>query len=132
LVWVYFPTPITKAQEAQILKLKGSREPAHSISCQDFRDEKRQLHYPLKLWATGIEYVHGQEAQLMLWPHFWRDAEAAEYRHVGKYSTRGYPIVGGRTLLEKLGDNLEKVGSIEWKDEFIDFKPITGVTMEFP
>ncbi|KAJ5119171.1 Dimeric alpha-beta barrel [Penicillium atrosanguineum] len=125
LFWVYYPTPITIALEAQISQLKGIREPARSINGQDYRDEKRQLHYPLKLWAYDFEFVHGQEAQLMLWPHFWRDADAAEYRHVGKYTTTGHSAVGGRTLLERLGDNLEKVGSIEWKEEFIDFKPIT-------
>lgn len=80
-----------------------------------------------KLWATHIELVHGQEAQLMLWPHFWRNAEAAEYRHWGKYSMTGNPIVGGRTLLERFGELLEEVGPMEWREEFVDFKPITYV-----
>ncbi|KAJ5317526.1 Dimeric alpha-beta barrel [Penicillium antarcticum] len=71
--------------------------------------------------------LHGQEAQLMLWPHFWRNAEATEYRHRGKYTRSGNPIFGGRTLLERFGDLLDKVGPMKWKKDFVDLKPITYV-----
>ncbi|KAJ6188668.1 Dimeric alpha-beta barrel [Penicillium mononematosum] len=119
-----FPIPMTEAQKVQILKLKAIREPALGINGQHYRNKRRQLDPPLKIWATHTESVHGQEAQLMLSQHFWRNAESAEYRHLGKYSMDGRPIVGGRTLMERLSDSLENAGAIGWKVELVGFTPI--------
>lgn len=118
---------MAEAHKAQISKLKGIREPARGINGQDYCNERRQLHFPTKMWATHTESVHGQEAQLMLWPHFWRNAEAAEYRHRGKYSRTGNPVVGNRTLLERFSEHLEEVGPMGWREEYVDFKPVTHV-----
>jgi hypothetical protein len=125
LFWIYFLTPVTDIQKTQISDLIGIREPAVGIGGMRHGVKRLQNDLPLKIWAIGTELVHGQEAQLMLWPHFWTDAESAEYRHVGKYSNSGYLMCDARTLLEKFGDKLESVGALEWKEEFCDFKPIT-------
>ncbi|CDM35119.1 unnamed protein product [Penicillium roqueforti FM164] len=125
LFWIYFLTPVTDAQKTQISDLIGIREPAAGIGGVRHGVKRRQTDLPLKIWAIGTELVHGQEAQLMLWPHFWTDAKSAEYRHVGKYSNSGYLMWDARTLLEKFVDKLESVGALEWKEEFCDFKPIT-------
>ncbi|KAJ5873048.1 uncharacterized protein N7529_005401 [Penicillium soppii] len=64
---------------------------------------------------------------LKLWPHFWRNAEAAEYIYLRKSTGTGNPIAGGRTLLERFGQRLEKVGPIGCREEFVDCKIIAYV-----
>ncbi|CAG8121146.1 unnamed protein product [Penicillium salamii] len=125
LFWIYFSTPVTDIQKTQMKDLIGIREPAVGIGGNRHGIKRLQTDHALKIWAIGTEIVHGQEAQLLLWPHFWADAESAEYRHVGKYSNRGNLMWDARTLLDKFGDKLESVGALEWKEEFCDFKPIT-------
>lgn len=116
LFWLYFSTPVTDALKTQISDSIGIREPAVGIGGLRHGLKRHQTRWPLKIWAIGTEHVHGQEAQLMLWPHFWTDAESAEYRHLG---------YNARTLLDMFGDTLESLGALEWKEEFCDFKPIT-------
>ncbi|KAJ5197156.1 Dimeric alpha-beta barrel [Penicillium cf. viridicatum] len=125
LFWIYFSTPVTDTQKTRISDSIGIREPPVGIGGVRHGVKRLQTRWPLKIWAIGTEHVHGQEAQLMLWPHFWTDAESAEYRHVGKYSNSGHLRWHARTLLEKFGDELESLGALEWKEEFCDFKLIT-------
>lgn len=116
LFWLYFSTPVTDALKTQISDSIGIREPAVGIGGLRHGLKRHQTRWPLKIWAIGTEHVHDQEVQLMLWPHFWTDAESAEYRHLGYNAT---------TLLDGFGDKLESLGALEWKEEFCDFKPIT-------
>ncbi|KAJ9208805.1 hypothetical protein DTO021D3_22 [Paecilomyces variotii] len=100
LFWVYFPAPMTQAQQAEISSLRGIRPPVMGFSIP--QSQLRQRHLPVQLWATQTEYLHGQEAQLMLWPHFWRDAEKAEWRFSGTGTYWGSPT-------ERFIENLENV-----------------------
>jgi hypothetical protein len=127
LFWIYFPAPVTETQKAQILKIKPIRGPAVLKNFTNDPNASRENHVPAKMWATHTESVDGQEAQLMLWPHFWRNAELAEIRHLGKYTRSGNRIIGARTLQERFCDHLEEVGPISWREEFVDFKPINDV-----
>ncbi|KAJ5517931.1 Dimeric alpha-beta barrel [Penicillium expansum] len=116
---------MTEAKKDEISKLKGIRQPAVVMSDGNpHRLNRPQFDSPTKIWATHTEFVHGQEVQLMLWPHFWRNAESSEYMHVGKHTRHGELIVGARTLREHHIDKLENVGAMEWKEEFVDFTPI--------
>lgn len=132
LFWVYFSTPVTDDLKSQISDLIGIREPAIGIGSNRHGFKRRQPHLPFKIWAIGTELVHGQEAQLMVWPHFWTDAESAEYRHVGKVVGSPFIACNTRSLKERLEDKLESVGALEWKEEFCDFKPITLATNVYP
>lgn len=51
----------------------------------------------------------------MLWPHFWQDAQKAEWR---------FKSTGSGTVMERFIENLDKVGPMEWKDEFVEFKTL--------
>ncbi|GAD91742.1 TRAF-like signal transducer, putative [Paecilomyces variotii No. 5] len=112
LFWVYFPAPMTQAQQAEVSNLRGIRPPVMGFSIP--QSQLRQTHLPVQLWATKTEYLHGREAQLMLWPHFWRDAEKAEWR------LRRYPAFG--SPMERFIEDLEKVDPMEWKEELYQFK----------
>jgi hypothetical protein len=125
LFWVYFAVPVTETQKAQLLKIKPIRGPAMLKNFLSNYDRSPEYNYPIKMWATHTESVDGQEAQLMLWPHFWKNAERAEHRHFGKFARSGNPIVGGRTLQDIFCEKLEKVGPISWTEEFVSFKTIT-------
>ena len=124
LFWIYFPAPVTETQKAQILKINPIRGPAALKNFTNDPNASRENHVPAKMWATDTESVDGQEAQLMLWPHFWRNAELAEIRHLGKYTMSGNRIIGARTLQERFCDHLEEVRPISWREDFVDFKPI--------
>jgi hypothetical protein len=50
-----FLTPMTQARQAEICELRGIPQ-----------SQLKQTHLPVQLWATQAEYLHGQEAQLML------------------------------------------------------------------
>ncbi|KAJ9349789.1 hypothetical protein C8Q69DRAFT_480289 [Paecilomyces variotii] len=113
LFWVYFPAPMTQAQQAQITSLKGMLPPALGFSMP--RNLSVQTHIPAQSWATQIEDLHGQKAQLVLWLHLWRDARKAEWRHLSK---------GNETSMEEFIEDLEKVGAIEWKEDFYEFKTL--------
>jgi hypothetical protein len=114
LFWVYFPAPMTQAQQAEISNLRGIRPPIMGFSIP--QSQLKQRHDPVQLWVTQTEYLHGQEAQLMLWPHFWRDAEKAEFRFLG---------TGYGTVMERFIEELEGVVPIEWKEEFYEFKRLS-------
>ncbi|KAJ5957886.1 Dimeric alpha-beta barrel [Penicillium viridicatum] len=127
LFWIYFTTPITEAKMARIFELKGIRPPARGIDGQTYRNDTLQIGPPIKMWATHTESIQGQEAQLILWPHLWRNAKTAEWRYRGKYTLNGNAIVGGKTKVERFSESLEEEGPMEWREEFVDFKPITYV-----
>jgi hypothetical protein len=46
---------MTQARQAEIYELRGIPQ-----------SQLKQTHLPVQLWATQAEYLHGQEAQLML------------------------------------------------------------------
>lgn len=45
--------------------------------------------------------------------------------HVGKHTRQGELIVGAKSLRERHIDALEKVGAMEWKEDFVDFTELT-------
>ncbi|KAL4975902.1 hypothetical protein BDW66DRAFT_136606 [Aspergillus desertorum] len=55
-------------------------------------------------WAIQAEVLHGESVQLFLWPHFWRTAEQAEWRH--------NPFAQPRFI-----ERVEELGPLEWKEE---------------
>jgi hypothetical protein len=110
LFWIYFPVPVTETQMAQLSKIKSIRGPALLKNFTNDAEASYQNLYPVKMWATHTESVDGQEAQLLLWPHFWKSAERAEHRHKGKQ--------------ERFCANMEKVGPMGWTEEFLSFKTI--------
>lgn len=122
LFWVYFPAPVDEAQMARIEKLRGIRPTAMGFSVP--RSEIRQIHVPGKIWANQTEVFSDQEAQLMLWPHFWRNEEKAEYRN---FRTSLFApgsstmIIGSQTVMEEFARKLEETGPIGWKEEFCKF-----------
>jgi hypothetical protein len=60
----------------------------------------------------------------MLWPHFWTNAEKAEWRHTLTYVLSGSVVVGEQTMMEKFSANLNKLDPIGWSEEFYDFKKV--------
>ncbi|KAJ5964745.1 Dimeric alpha-beta barrel [Penicillium vulpinum] len=115
LFWVYFPAPVNEAYKARIRKLRSTE------------NGLAQQHRPLKIWATNTEFVHGQEARLMVWSNFWQDESCAEYRHHREYNTiqgmgARVRVVHCKPQLERVSDSLEEVGAVGWKEEFVYFK----------
>jgi hypothetical protein len=115
---------MTETQMAQISKIKSIRGP---VVLRNFTNDLNASHenlHPVKMWATHTESVDGQEVQLLLWPHFWKSAERAEIRHVGKFARFRNPIVGGITPQERFCANLEHVGPMGWTEELLSFRTI--------
>ncbi|KAJ0416011.1 hypothetical protein BJY00DRAFT_250134 [Aspergillus carlsbadensis] len=109
IFWVYFPAPVDKSLQSQVSKLVGIRPPAFGPGVP--LKEHFQTHLPVLHWATEPEVLHGTEARLLLWPHFWRNRERAEYRHE--------PYAQKRFI-----ERLEELGPVEWKEEIYDFAKI--------
>lgn len=120
IFWVYIPAPVTEAQRAQISQLKGICPPTMGLSIP--HRELDQSRRPVQLWPTQTESLHGQEVQLMLWPHFWQDAKKAEYGNSYTSIIEYSCVVGYGTMIEEFSAKLEEVGPVEWKEEFCDFK----------
>ncbi|PYH81856.1 hypothetical protein BO82DRAFT_432247 [Aspergillus uvarum CBS 121591] len=107
LISVDFPAPVDEPQRAQIQKLRGYRPPALRFHAQP--DEWDAMRGPVIVWAAQTEWRDGQEVQLMLWPHFWRDADRAGRRLVA-------------SVRERFGRQLEQFRSVEWQEEFLEFE----------
>ncbi|OJJ96362.1 hypothetical protein ASPACDRAFT_125918 [Aspergillus aculeatus ATCC 16872] len=107
LISVYFPAPVAEPQRAQIQKLKGYRPPALRFHAKP--DEWDALRGPVMVWAAQTERRSGQEVQLMLWPHFWRDADRAERRLVV-------------SVKERFERQLGRFQPVEWGEEFLEFE----------
>jgi hypothetical protein len=122
LFWVYFSTPVTEAQKSQIAKLKGIRPYAMGPGIPI--NKLLQRHVPEKLWATQTEYLHSQETQLMLWPHFWWNAEKAKFRYTTISCSPYIVEVENRTRMEDFSAKLEELGPLDWKEDICDFKPL--------
>jgi hypothetical protein len=127
LFWVYFAVPVTETQKDEILKIKAIRGVAVLKNFTNDLEASRENHWPVKLWANNTESVDGQEAQLMLWPHFWKDAKRAEFQYIKRYTRSDDSTIIGRTLQEIFCEKLDKVGPMSWTEEFLSFKPITDV-----
>lgn len=113
LFWVYFSAPMTQGQLAQVSKLRGIRPPVMGFSIP--QSQLRQICLSVKLWATQTEYLHGQKVQLLIWPHFWRDEKAAEWR---------FCTGNQETVMERFSRCLEEVHPLEWKEEFYRFQQL--------
>ncbi|RAL16622.1 uncharacterized protein BO97DRAFT_139808 [Aspergillus homomorphus CBS 101889] len=114
LFWVYFPAPVTEDQRAQVQKLRGLATPAPAPGAS--RQYELQRSPPKQLWVAQTESWHGQEVQLLLWPHFWKNEEAAEWRLL--------PANHYETIMERFTEALEKVDPKEWKEEFYRFQKL--------
>ncbi|KAL6232374.1 hypothetical protein BDW75DRAFT_21927 [Aspergillus navahoensis] len=109
LFWVYFAAPMDDARRAEITELRAIRPPVMGFSVP--HHELRQTRPASKQWATRLEMVNGQEVQLLLWPHFWRSREKAEWRIRSN-------------MQKKFIEKLEALGPVQWKEEFYEFKKI--------
>ncbi|RHZ63540.1 hypothetical protein CDV55_102337 [Aspergillus turcosus] len=123
LFWVYFPAPLTQDKQSEILKVRGMRPPAMGPGMP--RKMLLQTRTPIQLWAHETEILHGKKVQLMLWPHFWRNAEKAKfYRDSYTDIIVDHVIVGYRTNIEDFEAKLKAIGPVEWREEHCDFKRI--------
>jgi hypothetical protein len=116
---------VTEFQKAQILKIKPIRGVAVLKNFTNDLNASAEYNYPVKMWATHTESVDGQEAQLMLWPHFWKNAERAEIQYIKRYTMSDDSTIIGRTLQEIFCEKLERVGPMSWTEELVSFKTIT-------
>lgn len=112
IFWVYFQVPVTQEQKDRILKSVGIRPP---VNLSIPRNQSRQPRLPVKLWATRTEYLYGQEVQLLLWPHIWKDEKVADYR---------YNTFNRETNLNRFHEFLRDVGSIEFKEDYCQFQEL--------
>ncbi|KAJ5159492.1 uncharacterized protein N7482_006496 [Penicillium canariense] len=129
LFWVYFPAPVDEAQLARISdpKKRGLRPPATGPGIP--LSHRPARHIPAQEWATQTEFLHDQEVQLMLWPHFWGDEKKAEWRNGPTFlMIPGTAcVMGTQTRMEAFRTLLEELGSIEWKEEFCEFEQLPRV-----
>ncbi|KAL4883404.1 hypothetical protein BJY04DRAFT_216228 [Aspergillus karnatakaensis] len=102
LLWVYFPAPVDDARKAKIESLKGVYPAVLGPGVP--RSEHRIAHFPTRQWATETETLHGQQVQLLLWPHFWSNEKKAEWRH----EPYAQPKFIGK---------LEQFYPVEWREE---------------
>jgi hypothetical protein len=104
--------PVTKEQKQRVVKRVGIRPPA----VLNLRPNQRlQPRLPANLWATRTEYLHSEEVQLLLWPHIWRDEEAALWRHI---------TYNRETNLERFQGFLRDIGSMEFKEDYCHFEEL--------
>ncbi|OJJ63018.1 hypothetical protein ASPSYDRAFT_86666 [Aspergillus sydowii CBS 593.65] len=120
LHWVYFSVPMTEAHHAQISEIRGMEPPALGISGR--QKNPVQKHRNVQLWATRTEDGNGQEVQLMLWLHFWRDAKKAEWRNIVQHTNMNWG--SPRTIGEGFIKGLEEARPMEWKEEIYEFKKL--------
>ncbi|KAJ5367211.1 hypothetical protein N7541_001152 [Penicillium brevicompactum] len=125
--WIYFTAPVTEAQLIQISKIKSIRGVAILKNFTNDLEKSRDYLHPIKMWANHIEFVDGQEAQLLLWPHFWKSAELAEIRHAGKYVMSGDKRFGSGSRQERVCENLDKLEPMSWKEHFLSFRRIPDI-----
>ncbi|EPS32124.1 hypothetical protein PDE_07083 [Penicillium oxalicum 114-2] len=112
IFWVYFKAPVTEALKDEVAKIDGIRPPAI------LRPRKNELlspKPPVELWALHTEYLYGEEVQSLLWPHFWRDEEAALFRHRKMWTGTG------ETHIEDFYRSLRDIGAVELKEDFCQF-----------
>lgn len=127
LFWIYFTAPVTEAQLIQVSKIKSIRGVAILKNFTNDLEKSRDYLCPIKMWAKHIECVDGQEAQLLLWPHFWKSAELAEIRHAGKYVMSGDKRFGSGSRQERFCENLDKLEPMSWKEHFLSFRRIPDI-----
>ncbi|KAL3495883.1 hypothetical protein BJX62DRAFT_252879 [Aspergillus germanicus] len=109
IFWVYFPAPVEESLQSQVSELVGIRPPAFGPGVP--LKDHFQTHLPVLQWATETEVWHGKQVQLLLWPHFWRSKEKAEYRHE-PYAQKRFT------------ERVEGLGAVECRDELYDFTEI--------
>ncbi|KAI9039701.1 cytochrome P450 [Aspergillus affinis] len=126
LFWVYFPAPVTDDQRKRVSKMPGICPPAMGPGVP--RSRLPQTRLPQQLWTTPTDWRHGQEVELMFWPHFWQNEEKAEFRHTPTSIVVDHRIVGTRTRMEEFSAELEAVGPVEWKE---DFSTIFGLSFRW-
>ncbi|KAJ5634925.1 uncharacterized protein N7484_008238 [Penicillium longicatenatum] len=114
LFWVYFPASLDEDQLAEIMESKGINPPPMGFSVP--RKDLIVARAPAKIWANKTKIVNGQETQLMMWPHFWRNEEKAEYRNIRQGGNISSSTVRDRFILE-----LEDLKPVTWKEEFFTF-----------
>jgi hypothetical protein len=83
-------------------------------------NQRLQPRLPVKLWATRTEYLHGEEVQLLLWPHIWRDEEAASWRLIKSRHINSF----GETNVDKFHGFLRDIGSMEFKEDYCHFEEL--------
>lgn len=97
------------ARLGQIRKLRGFLPPAMGFSVP--HSQGLQTRSSVKIWATQIGHQE-QEVKVILWPHFWRDAETATWR-LTPFVMKGFL------------ENLDKVGATGWKEELYNFEVLS-------
>lgn len=112
IFWVYFRVPVTQEQKDRVEKSAGIRVP---VNLKTPRHQARQPRNPVTLWATRTEQLHSQEVQLLLWPHIWKDKEAADFR---------FSALNNQTKLDRFYEFLRDVGSIKHKEDFCQFEEL--------
>ncbi|KAF3392844.1 hypothetical protein F1880_008886 [Penicillium rolfsii] len=117
LFWVYFKVPVTEEQKQRLRKGAGIRPPA---ILRPKPGERLQPRLPVKLWADRTEYLHGEEVQLLLWPHIWRDEEAARWRLIKSRHINSF----GETKVDWFHGFLRDIGSMEVKEDCCHFKEL--------
>lgn len=81
----------------------------------------------MKIWAIQTEVVNNQEAQLLLWPHFWVNEEKAKFQNAGTFLMAPGStclVIGRQTNMQEFVAILEEMGPIRWKEEFYKFTPL--------
>lgn len=114
LFWVYFPTSLDEDQLAEITESKGIHPPAMGFSVP--RKDWFVARASAKIWANKTKIVNGQETQLMLWPHFWKNEEKAEYRNIQLGRN-----ISSWTVRDRFISELEDLKPVTWKEEFCTF-----------
>jgi len=114
LVTVYFPSPLTAENEADLGKMDGIVPAAYFGFQYAYRNP--QNGRPKKLWTNGTEMRQGKEVQVLLWLHFWKSAEAEARVLQGKRRSVHGPI----SAKEQFSEQLKVAGALEWTEEHVD------------
>jgi hypothetical protein len=118
IFWVYFKVPVSEEQKQRVVKRGGIRPPA-VLSLRP--NQRLQPRLPVQLWATRTEYLHSEEVQLLLWPHIWRDEEAASWRLIKSRHINSL----GETQVDSFHGFLRDIGSMEFKEDYCHFEDLS-------
>jgi hypothetical protein len=117
IFWVYFKVPVTEEQKQRVGKSVGIRPPV-VLNLQP--NQRLQPRLPVKLWANRTEYLHGEEVQLLLWPHIWRDEEAALWRLIKSRHINSF----AETNVDRFHGSLRDISSMEFKEDNCHFEEL--------
>jgi hypothetical protein len=117
IFWVYFKVPVTEEQKQRVVKSVGIRPP---VVLNVLPNQRLQPRLSAKIWATRTEYLHCDEVQLLLWPHIWRDEEAASWRLIKSRHINSF----GETKIDTFHGFLRDIGSMEFKEDYCQFEKL--------